>query len=93
LTFGSIFFGTMDILPTQKDAAQNLGRFIPARIVVGEVARLDPSLDPVLEVVLLVPSGDPLNQVPLRSRPLTLKEHRLYRPHRPSTSIRLSSRG
>jgi hypothetical protein len=27
LTFGSIFFGTMDILPTQKDAAQNLGRF------------------------------------------------------------------
>jgi hypothetical protein len=27
LTFGSIFFGTMDILPTQKDAAWNLGRF------------------------------------------------------------------
>jgi hypothetical protein len=27
LTFGSIFFGTVRILPTQKDAARNLGRF------------------------------------------------------------------
>jgi hypothetical protein len=27
LTFGSIFFGMARILPTHKDAAQNLGRF------------------------------------------------------------------
>lgn len=27
LTFASIFFGTVRILPTQKDAASNLGRF------------------------------------------------------------------
>jgi hypothetical protein len=37
LTFGSIFFGTMDILPTQKDAAQNLGRFI-SQFLVGFAA-------------------------------------------------------
>ena len=30
LTFRSIFFGMLRILPTQKDAARNLGRFIPA---------------------------------------------------------------
>ena len=33
MTFSSIFFGTIYILSTQKDAASNLGRFIEAFIL------------------------------------------------------------
>lgn len=33
LTFGSIFFGMVRILPTHKDAASNLGRFTEVNLI------------------------------------------------------------
>lgn len=36
LTFGSIFFGMVGILPTHKDAASNLGRFTPDETALGD---------------------------------------------------------
>jgi len=66
---------------------------VAPRLVVGQLASIEASLDPVLEVILLVLGGDPLDQIAVCPRTLALKEHLLNCAHcKPSVADRTPRR-